>query len=266
MLTSTFCCFEGLSGAAERRLWKAGCLNWKELELLDGPLLSARKLAHVRSQIAEARIALDAGLADYFINRLRAPDTIRILPHFRDATGYLDIETTGLAASDRITTVALWSKGRARAYVRGMNLGQLLRDLAGLSLLVTFNGASFDLPRLRSEFRINLAKPHVDLRECLAALGIRGGLKQCEEQLGFTRREAQSLTGADAVQHWRRYEREGHRQSLLALLRYNLQDALSLEILAAQVYDRVMSCFPLALRFPRRSLPDPATLDLKDVL
>ena len=30
MLNNTFCCFEGVSVFAERRLWTSGCFSWEE--------------------------------------------------------------------------------------------------------------------------------------------------------------------------------------------------------------------------------------------
>lgn len=266
MLTSSFCCFEGVSVSAERRLWHAGCRSWRELLVLDAGVFSKPKLERVRAQVKQAMIALEAGLADYFLNRLRPPDTIRVLPHFVDIATYLDIETTGLAAKDRVTTVALVGGGRVQCYVRGLNLDELLRPLADLSMLVTYNGTGFDLPRLRRAFHIDLAVPHLDLRPCLEALGYRGGLKRCEELLGVRRGGTAGLTGEDAVELWRRYDESGDRESLVQLVRYNITDALSLELLAVEVYNRVMSCFPVALGLPRPERPDISALDLHDVL
>jgi len=248
MLTNTFCCFDGLTVSAERRLWSSGCLEWRELLLLDQPALTSGKLAKVRKQIHQAELALEAGLADWFLNRLRAPDSIRVLPHFLKRTGFLDIETTGLDRRDRITTVALSVNGIRRCYVRGENLDEFLRDVEGLSLLITFNGTSFDLPRLRSEFRIDLAQPHIDLRFCLEALGFKGGLKRCEELLGIRRRTEFALTGLDAVHLWRQYEKCGDPDVLSQLIKYNLSDVISLEILAATVFDLVRSSFPGRLK------------------
>jgi hypothetical protein len=255
-----------LTVSSERRLWGSGCLEWRELLVLDQPSLSTGKLEKVRMQIRQAEVALEAGLADWFLNRLRPPDTIRVLPHFREGAGYLDIETTGLGRRDYVTTVALSVGGRRRCYVRGRNLDELLRDLTDVSLLVTYNGASFDLPRLRSEFRIDLGIPHLDLRPCLEALGYKGGLKRCEELMGIGRSGDEVLTGRDAVELWERYRESGDEELLLRLLRYNLRDVLSLEVLAVKVFNLVAGSFPRPARLPLPKPPDPETLALHDVL
>lgn len=266
MLTSTFCCFDGVSVSAEQRLWRSGCLSWREYLLLDRSFFSARKHEQVKAQIGPAQIALEAELWDYFLNRLEAPESIRVLIHAREAVGYLDIETTGLAEKDVVTTIALYRRGEPRCFVRGINLEEFMRELSELSLIVTYNGESFDLPRLRKLFRIDMNVPHLDLMHCLRALGYRGGLKRCEALLGIARPEGFSLCGEDAVELWRRYESHDDGDALLRLIQYNLLDVLSLEHLATEVYNRVVSSFPMAKRLSTPRQPDVTQLDLDDVL
>jgi len=250
MLTASFCCFRGVSRSAERRLWESGCLSWRELLVVDPRVFSEGKLAGVRAQVREAQVALECGFADYFINRLGPPDTIRVLPHFMEGAVYLDIETTGLRSEDRVTTIALHGATGTHCYVRDRNFPDFLRELSRASLLVTYNGATFDLPRLRREFGIDLRTPHVDLRPCLQALGYRGGLKQCEEAMGYRRRPEESLTGEEAVALWGQYESNGNNESLSRLARYNVRDARALELLAVEAYNRVMSSCPMRVRLP----------------
>jgi uncharacterized protein YprB with RNaseH-like and TPR domain len=266
VLTSTFCCFDGVSVAAERRLWQSGCLSWREYLLLERSIFSARKHAKVRGQIGQAQVAFESCSWDFFLNRLKAPESIRVLPHVRDAVGYLDIETTGLAATDVVTTIALYRRGEARCFVRGINLEVFLRELSGLSMIVTYNGAAFDLPRLRKLFRIDLALPHLDLMHVLRALGYTGGLKWCETLLGISRPDSVALNGPDAVDLWRAWESRGDRSSLLALLRYNIADVVSLERLATEAFNRATSGFPMATRLTTPRQPDVMRLSLEDVL
>lgn len=206
-----------------------------------------------------------APLAGFLIEQLGIPDAIRVLPRYIESTGYIDIETTGLEPEDRITSVALWARGRARCYVRGINLSELRGALEGLSLLVTFNGTTFDLPRLREEFRIALMVPHIDLRTYLAALGHRGGLKRCERSMGIHLQLTERGNGEEAVVLWSRYERGDHG-ALLELLRYNLQDTLSLELLAAEVYSRVIQSSPSPARFFCPPHPDLSSLGFSELL
>jgi uncharacterized protein YprB with RNaseH-like and TPR domain len=237
VLTTTFCCFRGVSQAAERRLWQVGCCTWKDLMLLDQPRLSSRKLASVRQQIREAQVAFAAGMADYFLNRLSGGSQLRVLPHFLEGVGYLDIETTGLGCRDRITVIGLLTQGRLASYVRGRDLEGFLAAVSGLSLLVTYNGTQFDLPRLRQEFGIDLAAPHIDLMYCLRALGVRGGAKSCERSLGFRERPDAGLSGVDAPDLWGSYQRYDDESALMRLVRYNAEDVLALEHMALRAYN-----------------------------
>ena len=216
--------------------------------------------------MTEAQVAIDCGLVDYFLNRLAPPDTIRVLPHFLSNVAYLDIETTGLRASDPITAIAIHGPRGTRCFVRGRNLVDFLRETRGLSLLVTYNGSSFDLPRIRREFGINLAIPHLDLKPCLQALGYPGSLKRCEEALGIRRRAEEAITGIEAAALWTLHEATGDEAALLKLVQYNLRDAISLELLAIEVYNRVMANHPTCARLPRPTRPRPEVVTLSSVL
>ncbi len=253
MLTVTFQCFRGIGPGAERRLWDAGCVSWDAFERIRRPLLSPAKTAAVRAQILQARAALDAGLADWFLSRLKGADRIRVLPHFLDAVGYLDIETTGLGPGADLTTIALHDGGKTSIFVKGRNLADFLRELPRFRLLVTFNGARFDLPVLRQWFGIDLATPHLDLMHVLAGLGFRGGLKKIESELGLSREADEQITGLDAVVLWTRWRDRGDVDALDQLVRYNARDARGLEKLAVLAYNRVVSDFPVPCPLP---LPD----------
>ena len=259
MLTASFCCFRGISPEAELNLWRTGSLGWQEVLVLGTSTVSPRKLRSLRAQIAEAKIALEAGAVDYFINRMAPPHTLRVLPHFRDRIGYLDIETTGLSTKDRITTIALYHQGAARCFVRDQNLGEFLRAIQDVGLLVSYNGKRFDIPRIRKEFHIDLALPHIDLRDCLSAMGYRGGLKRCEKLLGIRRQVEPETTGSDAVTQWQEHL-NGNPDALPRLVRYNLQDVLTLELIAVALYNQIMASHPLVPQITIPSQPDLAVL------
>jgi len=187
MLTATFSCFHGLSESAELRLWQRGVLSWKQFEDSRKDCFSVRKTAGVKQQIREARAALDAGLADWFLNRLKPGFRTRVYPHFIEGVRFLDIETTGLGINAEITTVAVYDGRRLSVFVEGINLHEFPGVLKGAGLLVTFNGQRFDLPMLRKRFKIDLAIPHIDLMPVVKAHGYHGGLKACERKMGLKR-------------------------------------------------------------------------------
>ena len=99
-------------------------------------------------------------------------------------------------------------------------------------MVVTFNGASFDLPFIRRTTGLDvrdLAK-HRDLLHVCRKRDLRGGLKRLEVLLGVER--GSGITdGRMALRLWQRWETEGDEEALRTLLAYNKEDCVNLEIL-----------------------------------
>ena len=104
-------------------------------------------------------------------------------------------------------------------------------------LVITFNGACFDLPYIRRWFRnISLPKAHIDLRFLLRRLHYTGGLKKIEKDLGLAREEdIDGMDGYEAVMLWAAYQR-GDRHALERLIRYNTADIVNLEPLMERAF------------------------------
>lgn len=260
MLRATFQCFTGLGESAECRLWEHGCLGWRDFLNGAGDFLSDKKQQRIKSQIAEAQIALESGMADWFLNRLKGTAQLRVLNDFAADTLFLDIETTGLRQTDEVTAIATWKNGTANCFVKGFNLPDFLQEAMQARLLVTYNGERFDLPFLRRCFNINLALPHLDMRMPLSSLGYRGGLKKCEKQLKFRRRFAPDCDGADAVHLWQQWRSKSDRESLRRLILYNIEDAYSLAWIAGRLLPRSMANFPLAQKVEIPPRPEAADI------
>jgi hypothetical protein len=174
----------------------------------------------------------------YFAALLRARDQWRSFPEFRHRAAYLDIETNGLNHYHSVTVVGLYDGRRMRTYVAGRNMDEFAEDIASYGLLVTFNGATFDLPFLRRRFGNLFDHLHIDLRYLLGGLGYHGGLKSIEKQLGIARSdEVVGLDGRDAVRLWEEYRR-GNESSLATLIEYNRADVENLEALMDLAYER----------------------------
>ena len=167
----------------------------------------------------------------------------RLFPDLGEGCVYLDIETTGLSTEDVITVVGISDGAGTSLLVRGSTLTRrrLESALGGARLLVTFAGSSFDVPRLRAAFP-GLAAwdlPHFDLAIGGRQVGLRGGLKAIERQLGHQRVGGlHGLEGAGAPALWRAHE-AGDPQALPRLLRYCRQDVESLVVLAPRIYRRL---------------------------
>jgi uncharacterized protein YprB with RNaseH-like and TPR domain len=243
MLTRSFCCFRGLSAGAERKLWRAGCLTWDQLPLA-GRLLSPRKALDLAAQMTELRAALVGRVADYFLKRLPVGHRLRVWPEFSEGVAFLDVETTGLGRRDELTVIGLWQAGRMRHFVRGRDLSEFLEVWRKIEVLVTFNGAHFDLPVLMRTFGILCMPPHIDLLFESKTYGYSGGLKSIERSLGIRRSADEEGDGAEAVLLWRLYEEKGDNTILAKLIRYNERDVRSLVALSGVLLKRSFDGYP----------------------
>jgi len=175
--------------------------------------------------------------ARYFGIHLHARDQWRLYEWLRPRAVYLDIETNSFG---QITVVGLYGHGGFTSLVEGDLLTQnrLCDELAQYDLLVTFNGASFDLPLLLASIQgLPLDQPHIDLCLLGRQLGYRGGLKAIELQLGIQRRaDLCGMSGADAGHLWNRWRHRRDEEAKERLLAYNEADCVNLQPLADTFY------------------------------
>ena len=237
MLRQTFIHARGVGPTTERRLWKGGVRSWEEfLDKISSGGLPNRRLLGIVPVVRESEKALAAGRIEFFSEALPSSDQWRLYPDFVERAAFVDIETTGLTAGcDKVTVIGLFDGDRFQAFVRGRNLDRFPGVAAQYALLVTYNGATFDLPFLRSEFPRLRVRAHLDLRYPLKRLGCSGGLKEVEREVGIRRPAGlRDLDGFDAVRLWHEYER-GRRNALETLLEYTRLDVENLLPLANRV-------------------------------
>lgn len=228
----------GVGPVTERRLWSDG------LHTLDDFVAAARvrgvSRGRKRSLDAAAVRAIEAHAghdARFFARSLPHREAWRMFRHFAREAAFLDIETSGMSRHSAITVVGVWRPQEGfTALVRGRGLtaAAITEALADARLLVTFNGAGFDVPFIRDHFpSARLPPAHLDLLSCARRLGWRGGLKAVEVRLGLSRDlETRVLAGADAVRLWRTWQRTGSENALQLLTRYNEHDCANLEPVA----------------------------------
>jgi len=259
MLPHTFCHIQGIGQKTEKRLWNTGISTWYDWQDPPPFTLASCNFKKVPDFLASSQEALAAGSATFFTNNLSSADHWRIFPHFRHQTAFLDIETTGLDERAEITTIALYDGDTVRTYVNGRNLNDFIEDISHHKVLVSYNGKSFDVPFLERYFRIKLDHAHIDLRYVLARMGLKGGLKGCERQLGINRGALDGMDGFFAVLLWREYERLNDERALETLLAYNIEDTVNLERLLVEAYNRNIAGTPFAdsLTLP---FPEPAVI------
>ncbi len=258
MLHHTFCHIQGIGTKTEQRLWKSGILSWKDWQ--DHPDTKVPKRSRMEiPEIFETSLdALDKSDPNFFCDRLASGDQWRIFPHFRDSTAFIDIETTGLGEDSAVTTIALYDGSKVFYYINGQNLEDFIEDIERYTVLVSYNGKSFDIPVLEKFFRIRLNQAHIDLRFVLARLGFKGGLKGCERQLGINRGSLDGVDGYFAVLLWNQYERYNDKRALETLLAYNIEDTVNLERLLVEAYNRNLSNTPFANELSLPFPPEPS--------
>lgn len=236
-LENTFVGVEGIGETLERRLWAAGVTHWDDF---DRSVLGPTRADRIEAFLGNARGRLAAGDARFFERTLPSSERWRLYENFRDEAVYLDIETTGLSHHHDVTTVSLHRDGRTTTLVRGRDLtvDRLREALAPASLLITFNGAQFDLPFLESSFNLTIDTPHVDLRYPCGQLGLSGGLTAIERTIGLER-DRPDISGDDAVRLWHAYDRDGNEAALETLVAYNREDTANLRPLMEHVAERL---------------------------
>ncbi|MGJ0533720.1 ribonuclease H-like domain-containing protein [Methylocystis sp.] len=154
---------------------------------------------------------------------------------------FLDIETTGLSHHyDEITVVGWSIGGRASTMVKGDSHELLRKDAQGALALVTFNGIRFDARFLRQEFPdVLLPSNHIDLMYLCRRVGLTGGQKAIEKQLGLSlRNDIAEVDGFAAVLLWHRYLR-GDTSALNTLVRYNRADIAAM----GAIFDNIIDLF-----------------------
>lgn len=244
MIRRCFRIFRGIGPGRERAIHEAGIADWQALlDANDVPALSGPRRAALRRQVRRWSDALADGDAGFFVRNLPRAEHWMLFGAFGDAVRYLDIETTGLShRRHEVTMLGLFDGRCYQALVKGQGLteGAIAEALRGCKLLVSYFGSQFDVPFLRHHFPgIDWDLPHCDL--CFAArrVGLKGGLKGVERQLGLVRDDAiAEVDGFEAVRLWRRHQR-GDPTALPTLIDYNEADTCNLARIATIVYERL---------------------------
>ncbi len=254
MIRNTFTLLKGIGPTRESALWRSGIESWEEFlreKSIRG--ISPDRKETMDSELMLAHDKLREGSPAFFAERIRRREHWRCFKELGSSVAYLDIETTGLSRYSPITVVGVSDGKRMHSLVKGRDLthSNLKSILSAATMIVTFNGSSFDLPIIEQNFPGAVPRvPHLDLRTSMRRLGHSGGLKNIERELGIERdRRVEYMTGEDAVYLWRLWEKHGKRNALDLLLEYNAEDCMNLRTLAEYSYSGLKRrTFDLAVR------------------
>ncbi|MFC1732479.1 ribonuclease H-like domain-containing protein [candidate division KSB1 bacterium] len=235
MIRNSFIFLDRISKNTERKIWNQGIENWDcflDAKRIDG-ISDLRKGSYDR-QILGARENLYSMNSPYFKNIVPRGDTWRLYPFFKEDAVFLDIETTSYYGN--ITVIGLYDGIDTKMMIRDINLDKeiIKKELSKYKLIVTFNGSSFDLPVIERYFQGVVPNiPHVDLRHVCSKIGLIGGLKRIEKQLGIDRgKELEHVGGEDAAKLWRAFKATGDDYYLNLLIKYNEEDIINLKTIA----------------------------------
>ena len=242
MISRSFIILDGVGERTERAMWQSGITTWDDFLARDAVprIASARKGAYDR-ELAKAKANLACRNDSFFAYRLPAGERWRTFGEFRDSVAYLDIGTTGSSAQDVTTVVGIYDGADYTVLIRDDDLSaeSLAAALDGKKLLVTFFGRGFDVPVLQREFGVPMPSLHYDLCFAGKRVGLTGGLKKIEKEMGISRSDdTDGLSGWDAVRLWH-HHRRGDADALETLIQYNKEDVVNLERLSDIIYERM---------------------------
>lgn len=282
VIERTFLHFPGIGPTKERGLWAQGITNWSaldqalrsgaapsdlvrreqntQLDLFPGLVSSlVHPTAHTWLEtLRECQRALREGDHDYFLSRLPSSEHWRVLASVLNDALYLDIETTGLSRNFcQITVIGALYRGQFHQWVWPQRVDGLAKLLKDAPVVVTFNGARFDLPFLQSHMPM-LPQPraHIDLMPVAGGADATGGQKPVERHFDLIRDDTiREMDGYEAVLMWSQ-SLYGDDESFDRLLYYNRTDVEMLPRLAARICEErnrelgEQSVVPVALDSP----------------
>lgn len=226
MLKSTFQHLKGIGKKSEKALWEKGLTTWERYAAsfpkqycLFGPPISDCPLE-------ASMAAYEQGDMDFFAKALPTAEYYRVALEFPQDVLFLDIETTGLSLHYDIITIVGWSIGKNYGvYINGQSDDLLRTSLAQAKAIVTFNGIMFDLKFMAKHFNSFRMPPiHIDLRFFARRVGLSGGQKNIEREIGYKRRaRIVDMHGEAAPILWHKYRR-GSLHAMRKLIEYNHAD------------------------------------------
>jgi len=247
VIRNSFIFLERIGDKLERNIWQQGIHNWNDFlnrRYVKG--ISKFKKLYYNRKVIKTRNNLYCNNSYYFYDILSSAETWRLYDYFKEDAVFLDIETTGLSSSSYLTLIGLYDGINTKTMIKGINLDfkKLKEELRKYKLIITFNGARFDLPFLNKRFPDLLPKlPHWDLRHSCKKIGLTGGLKEIEKKIGIKRnRIIEKMYGGDAVLLWRKFQATGDDYYLKLLVEYNEEDVINLKQISEHVYEKLKSC------------------------
>lgn len=238
LLAQSLCMLKGISPATECTLRQRGIILQKQLLTSADDLFSAKQAAKIKNSYQRIEKIQQLNLLDGLVNALPCGHRVRVIYEYYQKTAFLDIETDGKSEYANITCISILKENKISTFVQGRNLDDFLDLWATCGIIVTFNGKRFDLPRILNEFCLTTVPAHIDLMHEAAHYGLRGGLKNITNNLGFQRKEQNCTIGNDAIVLWQEFNETQNEEKLSQLIAYNQDDVYALKWLYQKLLPR----------------------------
>jgi uncharacterized protein YprB with RNaseH-like and TPR domain len=237
MIDGAFLHCPGVGPVREQKLRQLGIGNWAQaLAAGDALPVPARSRAAFLAEIARCQEALQDDDLLYLSKALKYQDHWRILGQHFERASFFDIETTGLGWADVISVIVCYHKGELYTFFEHENLDDFLELLEDVELLVSFNGCSFDVPRVLDYFHVpELPCAHIDLRWLCYHAAWTGGLKTIAENMCIRRPlDLHEADGQEAILLWQRWREDADFAAKTRLARYCAADTLLLKLVSSR--------------------------------
>lgn len=244
-LTHSFIFLPLVSHKKEQKIWAQGIRDWNDFLNSEVKGISKKTKAGYDRIIRNAQQALRNNDSGFFLNKLPSTETYRLYDFFKDEVIFLDIETSLAGKKNSyLTVIGIYDGDNTKIMVKNVNLdiNALKTELKKYKLIITFNGSSFDLPFLKKKYPELVPEiPHIDLRHLCARLGLIGGLKQIEKQLGIKRNNmiVEKLCGGDPLKLYRMFLGSSDTYYLKLLVEYNEEDVINLKKITDYVINKI---------------------------
>lgn len=128
-----------------------------------------------------------------------------------------------------------------QSFIKDKNLTKLnlIKAFEGKTMLITFNGISWDVKKIRQEFGNVIPKNILlfDLYLFAKSLGLGASLRTLEFTFGIERLHDPTKRKGIAIALWKKYQKTHHEASLRELIEYNKQDTINVYILAESLME-----------------------------
>lgn len=241
-LKQAFAHFPNIGPVRLQLMRQAGIRQWDDIEPNPPPPLNNWSYfwEDIYNAAVDAREAFANGNLQFFTQNLKPSDRWRLLHLKLSQTTFIDIETSGLESLDNyITTIVAFDGQKLHTFVKNENLEDFPDFLLTLKFIVTYNGSTFDLPKIMREFNLpNIPVPHVDLRWLCHNCFLDGGLKNIEKTLNINRPEdIKGTDGNDAVILWNQWVNSNDHNARRKLVKYCAADTISLLLVARKLLE-----------------------------